>query len=139
MHVERTAVVHTSIKAPPQDLVAFLRDMETWKSWAPWIESVVRSSPLDWTLETEAGPMKVHFVEPNSFGILDHQVTLATGVRVLNAMRVLPNGTGSELVMVLFQSPTMSANDFERDIQSVTDDLSRLRETAEGLRKESGG
>jgi hypothetical protein len=119
-------------------VVAFLSDMQNRKTWAPWIRSVAKSSPRDWTLETEAGLMKVHFVEPNSFGVLDHHVTLASGVTVLNAMRVLPNGTGSELVMVLFQSPATSTSEFERDIQAVTDDFARIKQAAEGLGKESG-
>jgi len=138
LNVQRTAVVHTSILAPPQDVVAFLSDMQNWKTWAPWIQSVARSSPRDWTLETEAGLMKVRFVEPNSFGVLDHHVTLASGFPVLNAMRVLPNGAGSELVMVLFQSPATSTSEFERDVQAVTDDFARIKKAAEGLGKESG-
>jgi hypothetical protein len=81
--------------------------------------------------------MKVHFVEANSFGVLDHEVTLASGVAVRNSMRVLPNGTGSELVMVLFQAPAVSTREFERDIQAVTDDLARLKKAAEALPKES--
>ena len=136
MNVQRAAVVHTSILAPPPDVVAFLRDLQNWRTWAPWIRSVAKSSPRDWTLETEAGLMQVRFVEPNPFGVLDHHVTLASGVTVLNAMRVLPNGTGSELVMVLFQSPTTSTSEFERDVQAVTDDFARLRRAAEGLGKE---
>ena len=138
MNVQRTAVVHTSILAPPQDVVAFLSDMQNWKTWASWIRSVARSSPRDWTLETETGLMKVHFVEPNPLGVLDHHVTLASGVTVFNAMRVLPNGTGSELVMVLFQSPAASTSEFERDIQAVTEDFARIKKTAEGLGKGSG-
>jgi hypothetical protein len=79
--------------------------------------------------------MKVHFVEANSFGVLDHEVTLTSGVTVLNSMRVLPNGTGSELVMLLFQAPGVSTREFERDIQAVTDDLARLKKAAEALPK----
>jgi hypothetical protein len=130
--------VHTSILAPPQDVVAFLSDMQNWKTWASWIRSVARSAPRDWTLETDTGPMKVHFVEPNTLGVLDHHVTLASGVTVFNAMRVLPNGTGSELVMVLFQSPPTSASEFERDVQAVTDDFARIKKTAEGSGKGGG-
>lgn len=133
MNVQRTAIVHTSILAPPQTVVAFLSDLENWKTWAPWIHSVSRSSGRTWQLQTEAGPMKVHFVEANSFGVLDHEVTLASGITVLNSMRVLPNGTGSELVMVLFQAPAVSTSEFERDIQAVTDDLARLKKAAEAL------
>jgi hypothetical protein len=138
MNVQRTAVVHTSILAPPQDVIAFLSDLENWKRWAPWIHSVARFSGRDWKLETDAGPMKVHFVEPNSFGVLDHEVALASGVTVLNSMRVLPNGAGSELVMVLFQSPTVSTEEFDRDVQAVTDDLARLKTAAEAFTTETG-
>jgi hypothetical protein len=135
MNVHRTAVVHTSILAPPQTVIAFLRDLENWKSWAPWIRSVARSSEREWQLDTEGGKMKVRFVEANPFGLLDHEVTLASGVTVANALRVLPNGTGSEVLMVWFQSPAVSTEEFEKDVQAVTDDLARLKTVAEALPK----
>lgn len=78
--------------------------------------------------------MGVRFVEPNTFGVLDHQVTLASGLTVFNSMRVLPNGTGSELVMVIFQAPSVSAEEFERDVRAVTDDLARIKAAAEESR-----
>jgi carbon monoxide dehydrogenase subunit G len=136
--LQRSEVVHTSILAPPQDVIAFLSDMNNWKTWAPWVRSVKRSSARDWTLETDAGQMKVRFVESNSLGVLDHEVTLASGVTVLNSMRVLANGSGSELVMVLFQSAGTSTEDFERDIQAVRDDLARIKKVAATPKKETG-
>jgi hypothetical protein len=138
MSVQRAEVVHTSILAPPHELLAFLSDMNKWQTWAPWIRSVRRSSARDWTLDTEAGPMTVHFVEPNSLGVLDHEVTLASGVTVLNSMRVLANGSGSELVMVVFQSPQASTEEFERDVQAVRDDLARIKGVAEAMTKGTG-
>jgi carbon monoxide dehydrogenase subunit G len=134
MNVQRSAVVHISILAPPKSVIAFLSDIENWKTWAPWIHSVRRTSGGDWKLETEAGPMKIRFVEPNSLGVLDHEVTVASGMVVLNSMRVLPNGDGSELVMVVFQSPGVSTEQFDRDVQAVTDDLTRLKVAAEAYR-----
>ncbi len=131
MHVHRTAVVHTSILAPPQDVIAFLSDLGNWKSWAPWVRSVARSSGRTWQIQTEGGPMTFRFVEPNSLGVLDHEVTLASGVTVLNSMRVLPNDTGSELVMTIFQSPPASDEEFERDVHAVTGDLARIKHAAE--------
>jgi hypothetical protein len=131
MNVQRTEVVHISILAPPQEVISFLSDLNNWKTWAPWIRAVRRSTARDWTLDTEAGLMKIRFVPSNSLGVLDHEVTLASGVTVLNSMRVLANGSGSELVMVLFQSPEASTEEFERDIQAVRDDLARLKKAAE--------
>jgi len=75
--------------------------------------------------------MTVRFVEPNSLGVLDHEVTVASGMIVLNSMRVLPNGDGSELVMVVFQSPGVSTAQFDRDVRAVTDDLARLKPAVE--------
>jgi hypothetical protein len=82
--------------------------------------------------------MMIRFVEPNSFGVLDHRVTLASGVTIFNAMRVVPNGSGSELVMIVIQSPEMSAEQFEQDVQAVTDDFVRLKSAAERYSGESG-
>jgi hypothetical protein len=112
-------------------VIAYLSDVEKWKTWAPWVRSVSRASERSWTLQTEAGRMTLRFVEPNSLGVLDHEVTLESGVTVFNSMRVLANGSGSELVMVLFQQPTKSAQEFRKDAQAVTDDLVRIKRLVE--------
>ena len=136
MTLQRSEVVHVSILAPPDDVVSFLSDVNNWTAWAPWIRSVGRSSPRDWLLNTDVGAMKVRFVEANSLGVLDHNVTLASGITVFNSMRVLPNGAGSELVMVMFQRPDVSSEEFERDVGAVRADLARLKETADTLERD---
>jgi hypothetical protein len=136
MNLHRAEVLHISILAPRQDVIGFLSDVRRWKSWAPWARSVERLSANEWTLQTDAGPLKLRFVEPNSLGVLDHVVTLPSGATLLNSMRVLPNGEGSELVMVLFQSPPTSSEEFARDVQAVREDLARIKNAAEALPKE---
>ena len=131
-------VVHISILATPKSVIAFLTDMDNWKTWAPWVRSVKRLSEGSWSLDTKDGAMMVRFVEPNSLGVLDHQVTVAAGMTVLNAMRVVPNGSGSELVMVVTQSPQMSSEQFEQDVQAVTDDFARLKTAAEAYSRQLG-
>jgi hypothetical protein len=131
-------VVHISILATPKSVIAFLTDMDNWKTWAPWVRSVRRLSEGSWSLDTKDGAMMVRFVEPNSLGVLDHQVTVAAGMTVLNAMRVVPNGSGSELVMVVTQSPQMSSEQFEQDVQAVTDDFARLKTAAEAYSRQLG-
>jgi hypothetical protein len=49
--------------------------------------------------------MKLRFVEANDRRVLDDTVTLASGLSVYNAMRVSPNGSGSEQSMVVLQTP----------------------------------
>ena len=136
MNVHRAEVLHISIHASRQDVIAFQSDVRRWKSWAPWARAVERSSTSDWTVYTETGPLTLRFVETNSLGVLDHMVTLPSGATVLNSMRVLPNGEGSELVMVLFQWPPATSEQFERDVQAVREDLARIKQAAESLPKD---
>jgi len=54
------------------------------------------------------GRVKVKFAAHNQFGVLDHDVTLPSGVKVYNPMCVFPNNDGSELVFTLYRRPEMS-------------------------------
>jgi hypothetical protein len=131
--VQRAEVVHVSILARPGEVIAFLVDVHNWTTWAPWIRAVRRSSDRGWTLDTDAGPLALRFVEPNALGVLDHEVTLPSGAITLNSMRVLPNGSGSELIMVVFQSPDVSADQFVRDVEAVRHDLARIKTLSEAM------
>jgi hypothetical protein len=73
------------------------------------------------------GSVKVKFADQNKFGILDHDVTLPSGEKVYNPMRVFPNNDGSELVFTLYQRPDMSDQMFPEDAKAVTKDLEKLK------------
>jgi hypothetical protein len=137
IHVHRAEVIHVSILAPARQVIAFLVDVHNWMAWAPWIRSVSRTSERGWTLETDVGPMAVRFVEQNPLGVLDHEVTLPSGTGALNSMRVLANGSGSELIMVVFQSPEVSSDQFARDVEAVRDDLARIKTLSEAMARET--
>ena len=64
-------------------------------------------------------------------GVLDHDVTLPTGVTVHNPVRVLPNATGSEVVFTLFQLPGVSDAKFGDDARLVAHDLQTLKTVIE--------
>ena len=42
-------------------------------------------------------------------------------------MRVMPNGTGSEVMLVLFRQPEMDATVFARDAGRMQNDLAALK------------
>jgi hypothetical protein len=58
-------------------------------------------------------------------------VTLPGGQPVLNPIRVLPNGSGSEVVFTLFQHPGMSDQRFAEDAMLVEADLRLLKRILE--------
>lgn len=131
MNVYRADVVHVSILAPPRQVVDFLADVNNWKTWAPWVHAVTKSSARDWTIGTDGGTMQLRFVESNALGVLDHTVTLASGVTIYNAMRVSPNGSGSELSMVVLQTPPATSEQLAQDVQAVREDFARIKRVIE--------
>ena len=82
-------------------------------------------------METPRGPIKVKFVEKNDFGVLDHYVNPASGVEIYVPMRVLPNGSGSEVIFTFFRSPDMSDEKFAEDVGMVERDLGTLKNVLE--------
>jgi len=100
-----------------------------------WIQSFclsVNESGDEWLMETPAGWMAICFVPENVFGVLDHTVRLPDGQSVLNPMRVVANGDGSEVMFTLFQRREMSDEQFTTDAGMVDADLRTLKNVLEG-------
>ena len=77
------------------------------------------------------GKVRVKFAERNSFGVMDHDVTLESGVSVHNVMRVIPNGEGSEFVFTLIRQPGTPDEQFAKDKATVENDLKTLKDLLE--------
>jgi hypothetical protein len=81
----------------------------------------------DWIAEAPMGRVKVAFAEKNELGVLDHDVTLESGARFYNPMRVFPNNDGSELVFTLYRQPNIADQKFAEDTELIEKDLKRLK------------
>lgn len=127
-------VQHVSvfIARPPAEVYEFASDPKNLPRWASGLaRSEVRRVGDEWIADAPFGEMKVRFAPRNAFGVMDHDVTLASGVTVHNPMRVVPNGAGSELTFTLLRRPEMSDEDFARDRDTVGSDLRRLKQLLE--------
>lgn len=82
-----------------------------------------RQSPL--------GRVGVEFVHDNDLGVLDHTVTLPSGARLTNPMRVIANGDGSEILFTLIQYAGTTGQQFHEDAELVLSDLHTLRRLLE--------
>jgi hypothetical protein len=63
--------------------------------------------------------------------VLDHTVTTPAGVEVYVPMRVLANGSGSEVIFTLFRLPDMSDAQYAEDMRLVERDLAALKDLLE--------
>ena len=116
-----------SIERPPADVYDFVSSPENLPRWAPGLCRSVRRSEGQWIVETPDGPVKFRFVGRNEFGVLDHSVSPAPGLETMNPMRVVPNGSGSEVIFTVFQRSGMSAEQFAEDAGLVERDLRTLK------------
>lgn len=127
-------VQHISIyiARPPAEVYAFAADPRNLPRWAAGLaRSEVRRDGDEWIADAPFGKVRVRFVAPNPFGVLDHDVKLESGVIVHNHMRIVPNGDGCEFVFTLIRQPGMSDEQFAQDKAAVENDLKTLKDVLE--------
>jgi pimeloyl-ACP methyl ester carboxylesterase len=116
------------IARPPAEVYEFASDPRNLPRWAKGLaRSEVRQDGDAWVADAPFGTVRVKFAERNAFGVMDHDVTLESGVTVHNPMRVVPRWEGSELVFTLIRQPGMSDEQFARDRAAVQGDLHALK------------
>ena len=120
-----------SIARKPEAVYRFISNPANLPQWATAFCQSIRQVGSDWVMQTSAGEMKVRFVPPNDFRVADHFVSPAPGVEIYVPMRVLPNGSGSEVVFTLFRQPDMTPEKFREDIGLVEQDLQTLKAVLE--------
>jgi hypothetical protein len=74
----------------------------------------------------------VRFSEANPYGVLDHWVIVEGKPEVYIPLRMLANGDGTEVELILFRQPEMSDADVERDKGLIEKDLAALKQLLEG-------
>ena len=124
--------VSMSIERPAEDVYAYVIDPANLSTWAAGLaNSPLRRVDGQWVADSPLGRVAVAFVDPNDLGVADHDVTLPSGERVTNPMRVFANGDGCDVVLSVRRLATMSEADFAADVDAVARDLASLRSLME--------
>lgn len=113
------------------EVYAFVSNSENLPKWAAGLAGSVKKSGGDWIVDTPQGPAKIRFAPKNDLGVLDHYVTIASGVEIYVPLRVIANGSGSEVTLTLFRLPDMSDQQYAEDQKAVERDLKTLKEILE--------
>jgi hypothetical protein len=119
--------INVSINRSAAQVYEFASNPENLPKWAAGLSGSIKKVNGDWIAEAPMGSVKVKFAEKNQFGVLDHDVTLPSGVKVYNPMRVFPNNDGGELVFTLYRRPDVSDQEFAEDAKAVERDLAKLK------------
>lgn len=124
--------VAVAVARPWQEVAAYVGDPGTLSTWAEGIGSSIElheNGTL--TAATPGGRVTVRFVEPNPFGVADHDVSFPDGRVVHVPLRVLPLGDQAEVVLTIRRGAGMDDDEFDRDEAAVRADLARLKQLLE--------
>jgi Polyketide cyclase / dehydrase and lipid transport len=130
--VHESVHVSTSIQRDADEVYAYVTDPANLSAWAAGLaDSPLRQIEDEWVGDSPLGRVTVAFVGPNDLGVADHDVTLPSGERVTNPLRIFANGDGCDVVFSVRRLAAMSAADFEADVDAVARDLAALRSLME--------
>ncbi|MBP2238356.1 hypothetical protein J2Z31_004893 [Sinorhizobium kostiense] len=124
-------IIHTSIARDWREVYAFMADHEKMPLWASGLSAGLTREGEEWLAPGPLGNARVRFSPDNDYGVVDHLVTLADGQQVHNALRVVPNGDGAEVMFTLLRLPGMSDAQFAEDAAWVEKDLASLKSILE--------
>jgi len=119
------------IARPVADVYAFASDPANLPRWASGLGGPMVREGDDWFFDTPDGRAQIVFAPANDLGVLDHDVLTPSGETVHVPMRVIVDGSGSEVVFTLRPGPGMTDDDLARDQALVTADLDTLRDILE--------
>jgi hypothetical protein len=121
----------TLINRPPDEVYEYAADPANLPEWAPGLGTSVEQIDGQWFVQTSTGRVGFALAPRNTYGVLDHEVTLPTGEILCNPMRVTRNGSGSEVVFSLRRNLGMTDEEFDRDAGLAAADLARLKARVE--------
>lgn len=125
-------IIHRTIRRDWRAVYDFAASPGEMPRWASGLAAGLTPDGGDWIADGgPIGAVRVRFAPRNPFGVIDHTVTLPDGTVVENALRVVPNGDGAEVMFTLLRLPGMDDDAFAADAAHVARDLDALAEILE--------
>jgi len=117
-----------SVDRPWRELYDAIWRPEIFPKWASGLsQSSIERDGDWWNAKGPDGRIRIRFTDHNLYGVMDHYVDVGSGSVIYVPMRVIPNGTGAEVLLTLFRQPGMSDAKFLADAEWVQCDLLALR------------
>lgn len=128
----QTEILHVTISRPWQDVYDFAHRPENMQQWASGLAAGFTRDADEWLADGgPLGTVRVSFATSNGFGVIDHTVALPSGQTVYNALRVVENGDGAEVMFMVTRQPGMAEDAFREDCAHVQKDLETLKTVME--------
>lgn len=125
-------VIHLTIERPWEEVYAFASQPANMRHWASGLAAGLTPRGPEWIGDGgPIGTVRIRFAPPNEFGVIDHTVILADDMTVFNALRIVPNGDGAEVMFNLLQMADTDNSAAEADAAHIRKDLEALKRLLE--------
>ncbi|MBS1958495.1 MAG: SRPBCC family protein [Bdellovibrionales bacterium] len=129
--IARSKIKYIDIQATPEKTFAFLADPMNWPKYAVVnLRSVFPGSNGWYKAVTKFGEGELKVAPIKEFGLLDHTWKDPQATWTVYS-RVVPNGSGSTVMMTLFQPPIMNDDQFDRAMEEMDIEMAKLKEILE--------
>jgi hypothetical protein len=127
----RSWYVSEHIDRPADAVYACVANPANLAHWAPGLGHSVAEVDGQWFVDTPAERVRLAFAPRNDLGVLDHYLTFSSGEVVYAPMRVIADGSDSEVVFTVRRRPGMTDAEFKADGDAVAADLTLLKHLLE--------
>lgn len=128
MAVFTARTISVSIDRDWREVYDFVSTPQNLPRWAAGLGSRFEQSDGEWLASDPSGrPIRIRFTPRNELGVVDHVVRDERGSETHNAMRVVPNGTGAEVLFTVLKPTGTTDEAFAADAAAVETDLRALK------------
>lgn len=120
--------ISVQIAREPAAVYEYVADLNNLPCWATTFCKAIRKEGDGWLMESSLGTLAIRLTPENSLGVLDHYLTPPDGETIYVPLRVVANGSGSEVIFTLYRLPGVSEADYAADAVLVRQDLNTLKE-----------
>jgi hypothetical protein len=116
-----------SIDGRADDVFDFLADPANLPKWAVGFCRSIRRDGERWIVTTATGQVGIRYVTDRALGVIDFYISPGPGIEAAAFSRVLSNGHGAEYVFTQFQTPGMTDEVFDGQVQALVEELRILQ------------
>jgi hypothetical protein len=120
-----------SIDVGHHEVFDFLADPRSLPRWAVGFARSIREQDGRWLVATGGGEIPLRIDADRRTGVVDFVMTPAPGVEALAGARVLPRGSGAEVIFTQLQPPGMPDELFDQNVRAVIHELTVLKAVLE--------
>ncbi|MFA5975121.1 MAG: RNA-binding protein [Elusimicrobiota bacterium] len=126
----RSKTLTASLPHDVQALFAKIADPDSLPQWHPNACRSIRRENGQILAESPRGPMGIRLIRDDRALLVDLIMCLSEGIEFTTSIRLLQNGSGSEIIMTMIQPQGLSDSTFNEQVHWAENALRGLRKTA---------